>query len=48
MRDLGADEVVRYNLPRWEERVKELTECGEGVDVVYDAVGAMESGLKCL
>lgn len=28
VRDLGADEVVRYNLPRWEGRVKELTEAG--------------------
>lgn len=39
---------MRYNLPRWEGRVKELTEGGEGVGVVYDAVGAVESGLKCL
>lgn len=48
VRDLGADEVARYNLPRWEGRIKKLMEGGEGVDVVYDAVGAMESGLKCL
>jgi NADPH:quinone reductase-like Zn-dependent oxidoreductase len=48
VRDLGAGEVVGYNLPRWEGRVKELMEGGEGVDVVCDAVGAVESGLKCL
>ena len=48
VRDLGAGEVVGYNLPRWEGRVKELMEGGEGVDVVYDTVGAMESGLECL
>lgn len=41
MRDLGADEVVECNLPRWEERVEELTGGEEGVDVVYDAVGAV-------
>jgi transcription elongation factor SPT5 len=48
VRDLGADEAVGYNLPRWEGRVEELMEGGEGVDVVYDGVGAMESGLECL
>lgn len=48
MRGLGADEVVGHNLPRWKGRVKELTEGVESVDVVYGAVGAVESGLKCL
>jgi len=38
VRGLGADEVVGYNLFRWEGRAKELTEGGEGVDMVYDAV----------
>lgn len=41
VRVYGADEAVRYNIAGWEDKVKELTEGGEGVDVVYDAVGAV-------
>lgn len=48
IRDLGADGVVDYHEPKWEDKVKALTEDGEGVHVVYDAIGAIESGLKCL
>jgi NADPH:quinone reductase-like Zn-dependent oxidoreductase len=45
---IGADGVVDYHEDEWEEKVKALTNDGEGVDVVYDAIGAIESGLKCL
>lgn len=48
VRRIGADEVVSYREEGWEERVKKLTEDGEGVDVVYDGIGAVESGIKCL
>ncbi|KAF2467151.1 zeta-crystallin [Lindgomyces ingoldianus] len=48
MRNLGADGVVDYHASNWEDEVKALTEDGEGVHVVYDAIGAIESGLKCL
>jgi NADPH:quinone reductase-like Zn-dependent oxidoreductase len=48
VRGIGADAVVRYDEGNWEERVKHLTMDGEGVDVVYDAIGAVESGVKCL
>jgi NADPH:quinone reductase-like Zn-dependent oxidoreductase len=45
---IGADAVVRYDEGNWEEKVKALTNEGNGVDVVYDAIGAVESGVKCL
>ncbi|KIW01371.1 uncharacterized protein PV09_07139 [Verruconis gallopava] len=45
MKDLGVDQCVRYDLPNWEDKVKEAT--GGGVDLVYDAVGMVESSLKC-
>lgn len=48
VRDIGADAVVNYHDEKWEERVKELTERHEGVDVVYDGIGAVEKGVKCL
>ena len=48
VRDIGADAVVNYHDEKWEDRVKELTERREGVDVVYDSIGAVESGVKCL
>ncbi|KAF2709611.1 hypothetical protein K504DRAFT_406959 [Pleomassaria siparia CBS 279.74] len=48
IRDVGADEVVDYHDERWEEKVRSLTDDGEGVHVVYDAIGAVESSLKCL
>ncbi|EDU50374.1 Qor NADPH:quinone reductase [Pyrenophora tritici-repentis] len=48
VRKIGADAVVDYHDEKWEERVKDLTERREGVDVVYDAIGAVESGIKCL
>jgi transcription elongation factor SPT5 len=48
VRDHGADEAVRYDIEGWEDKVKGMTEGGEGVDVVYDAIGAVQSGIKCL
>ncbi|MEU3458349.1 zinc-binding dehydrogenase [Streptomyces sp. NPDC006733] len=36
--ELGADAVVDYSLPGWEERVREATG-GGGPDMVYDGVG---------
>jgi NADPH:quinone reductase-like Zn-dependent oxidoreductase len=48
VRRIGADGVVHYHEEKWEDKVKALTENGEGVDVVYDAIGAVESGVKCL
>jgi NADPH:quinone reductase-like Zn-dependent oxidoreductase len=48
VRTIGADVVVDYREAGWEERVKQATPGALGVDVVYDAVGAVESGIKCL
>jgi NADPH:quinone reductase-like Zn-dependent oxidoreductase len=48
VRSVGADEVVNYHHEKWVDEVKKLTKDGEGVDVVYDAIGAVESGVKCL
>jgi len=39
VRDIGADEAILYNDENFAEAVRDLTD-GEGVDVVYDAVGA--------
>lgn len=48
VKSLGADEVVSYREEGWEEKVKGFTKGGEGVGVVYDGIGAVESGIKCL
>jgi NADPH:quinone reductase-like Zn-dependent oxidoreductase len=48
VKSVGADAVVNYQNGSWEEKVIELTQDGQGVDVVYDAIGAVESGVKCL
>ncbi|KAF2109180.1 hypothetical protein BDV96DRAFT_604921 [Lophiotrema nucula] len=48
IRRIGADAVVNYKDANWEDQVKALTDDGEGVHVVYDAIGAIESSLKCL
>jgi NADPH2:quinone reductase len=45
LKRIGVEACVRYDEPGWEERVKEVT--GGGVDIVYDAVGMVESCLKC-
>jgi NADPH:quinone reductase-like Zn-dependent oxidoreductase len=36
VRSIGADHVVSYTEPAWEDEVKKKTKDGEGVDVVYD------------
>lgn len=48
LRKIGADEVVDYHDDRWEDKVKDLTPGKQGVEVVYDGIGAVESGIKCL
>jgi NADPH:quinone reductase-like Zn-dependent oxidoreductase len=48
VRGIGADAIVDYHDEKWADRVKGLTKDGEGVDVVYDGIGAVESGIKCL
>lgn len=48
VRNIGADAVVSYREGKWEDQVKALTKDGEGVDVVYDGIGAVQSGIKCL
>jgi NADPH:quinone reductase len=49
VRELGADEVILYRDVDLPEVVADLTD-GEGVDVVYDSVGAdtFETSLDCL
>ncbi|EIE98737.1 quinone oxidoreductase family protein [Saccharomonospora glauca] len=48
-RETGADEVIRYTEQDFVAATRELTN-GEGVDVVYDGVGAStyEGSLSCL
>jgi len=48
VKSVGADEVVDYGRDGWEARVKALGNGREGVDVVYDGIGAVESGIRCL
>ena len=48
VKGIGADTVVDYHDERWEDKVRDLTTEKQGVEVVYDAIGAVESGLKCL
>jgi NADPH:quinone reductase-like Zn-dependent oxidoreductase len=46
LKSLGVEEFIRYDEEGWEENVKRATG-GEGVNLVYDAVGMVESSLKC-
>lgn len=48
MRGIGADAVVDYHDKNWEDKVRDLTPGHQGVEVVYDSIGAIESGIKCL
>lgn len=48
VKGIGADDVVDHNDQKWEDKVKEMTPDKQGVDVVFDGVGAIESGIKCL
>jgi transcription elongation factor SPT5 len=47
-RSSGADAVVDYRDEGWEDKVIKMSDGGEGVDVVYDGIGAVESGIRCL
>ena len=44
----GADFGVDFNLKGWEERVRELTPDGRGVDIVFDPVGMVNQSLRCI
>ncbi len=48
-RELGADEIIRYDREDFEAEVKRMTD-GKGVEVVYDGVGkaTFSQGLNCL
>ncbi|WP_431030508.1 quinone oxidoreductase family protein [Lysinibacillus sp. LZ02] len=48
-KDLGADHVVNYTEPGWEQQVRELTD-GKGVDIALEMVGGtiFNQTLKCL
>ncbi|KAK7540816.1 uncharacterized protein J3D65DRAFT_644664 [Phyllosticta citribraziliensis] len=46
VKSLGA-KSVNYRHDKWQEKVLELTG-GSGVDVIFDPIGAVEDGLKCL
>lgn len=48
VKSIGADAVVGYHEGKWEDKVKALSSDGQGVDVVYDGIGAVQSGIKCL
>lgn len=43
----GADFVINYSKPGWQDQVKKITS-GHGVDVVYDPVGMLIPSLKCI
>ena len=49
VRDLGADEVIFYTRVDFVDEVKRLTN-GEGVSVVYDAIGgdSVQKSLQCI
>ncbi|KAF2741982.1 zeta-crystallin [Sporormia fimetaria CBS 119925] len=47
VRRIGADVVVDFQGKEWEGRVREATDGGEGVHLVYDSIGAVESGIRC-
>ncbi len=48
-KNIGADEVVNYTEPGWEQQVRELTG-GKGVDIALEMVGGeiFQQTLKCL
>jgi NADPH2:quinone reductase len=48
-REFGADEIVLYSKPDWDQEVRRITG-GRGVQVVYDSVGkdTFEKSLNCL
>lgn len=46
-RSYGADHLIDYNDTEWYKRVLEYTN-GDGVDVVFDSVGLVDSSLRSL
>ena len=48
-KNMGADEVVNYTVPGWEQQVRELTN-GKGADIALEMVGGdiFHQTLKCL
>jgi NADPH2:quinone reductase len=49
-RDHGADHVIDYRAENLRERVREITEDGEGCQVIFDPVGGdvFDTALRCL
>ena len=47
VKGLGVETIVSYNNKGWEQEVLNHT-AGEGVDLVFDVVGIVESSLRCL
>ncbi|KAF2671244.1 NAD(P)-binding protein [Microthyrium microscopicum] len=45
LKSIGVDACVSYHEPKWESTVLKIT--GSGVSMVYDAVGMVESSLRC-
>ncbi|KAL7008001.1 hypothetical protein EMMF5_002650 [Cystobasidiomycetes sp. EMM_F5] len=43
----GADFVLDYTKPGWQDEVKKITK-GHGADVIYDPVGMISPSLKCI
>lgn len=48
-KELGADHLVNYTEPGWEEKVRALTD-GKGVDIILEMVGGeiFQKSFKCL
>jgi NADPH:quinone reductase-like Zn-dependent oxidoreductase len=46
LQSLGVEATVLYEKENWEKDVHKITE-GQGVSIVYDAVGLVEKGLRC-
>jgi NADPH:quinone reductase-like Zn-dependent oxidoreductase len=46
LKSIGAEATVLYQKDDWEKDVHRITG-GQGVSVVYDAVGLVEKGLRC-
>lgn len=44
---LGAEVVVDYSVPGWEQQVLAATPGGEGVDLTFDPVGLVEPSIRC-
>jgi len=45
LKSVGVDACVSYKEKAWEKKVQDISQ--GGVSVVYDAVGMVESSLRC-